>query len=56
MLAVIIALPPEILLVTDKLPSVPTLVKLDVTTVDFNIVPLKLPAFAVIATLAAAVN
>ena len=49
-------LPPEILLVTVKLPNVPTLVKLEVTTVDFSVVPLKLAALAVIVTLLAAVN
>jgi hypothetical protein len=36
--------------------KVPTLVKLEVTTVDFNIVPLKLPALAVIVVLIADVN
>ena len=36
--------------------SVPTLVKLELTTVDFNVVPDKFAALAVIATLAAAVS
>ena len=36
--------------------NVPTLVKLEVTTVDFSVVPDKFAALAVITTLAAAVN
>ena len=41
---------------TDNVVSVPTLVKLEFTIPEFNVVPVKLAAFAVIATLAAAVN
>jgi hypothetical protein len=41
---------------TVKAESVPTLVKLLVTIVDASAVPVKLAAFAVIATLAAAVS
>ena len=42
--------------VTDRLVSVPTLVKLEFTIVAARVVPVKLAAFAVIATLAAADN
>ena len=49
-------LPLVILPVTAKLASVPTLVKLEFTIVAARVVPVKLAAFAVIATLAAADN
>jgi hypothetical protein len=53
---VALTLPALILPVTASDPSVPTLVKLEVTTVDFNVVPDKFAALAVITTLAAAVS
>ena len=49
-------LPLVVLPVTAKLVNVPTLVKLEFTMVAPRVVPVKLAAFAVIATLAAAVN
>ena len=42
--------------VTVKLLNVPTVVKLLVTTAEFNVVPDKLAALAVITVLLAAVN
>ena len=41
---------------TVNVPSVPTLVKLDVTTVELSVVPDNVPAGATTATLDAAVN
>ena len=38
---------PAIALVTVKFANVPTLVKLEPVTVDFNVVPVKVPASAV---------
>ena len=49
-------LPAVILPVTDRLASVPTLVRLELTIVAARVVPVKLAAFAVIAVLAAAVS
>ena len=42
--------------VTDRVPRVPTLVKLELTIVAARVVPVKLAAFAVIAVFDAAVN
>ena len=49
-------LPAVILPATLKLVNVPTLVKLLLTILEFNVVPVKLAALLVIATLLAAVN
>ena len=45
----VIKLPLVVLPLTDKLVSVPTLVKLDVTTPEFNTVPVRLLALTLVA-------